>query len=613
MYKYLDNIHSPEDLKNYDYRQMNELASEIRDFLIGNISKTGGHLASNLGVVELTLAIYKVFDTPIDKVIFDVGHQAYVSKILTGRKEVFETLRCEGGISGFPKMSESEYDSFGTGHSSTALSAAIGMAKANKIAGKDDYTVAVIGDGAFSGGLVYEALNNCDRDLNLIVILNENEMSISPNVGNMARMISRIRSKENYFRVKNAVQSFTEHIPFIGKPIVSGMRKTKRALKKVLFSTSFIENFGFTYFGPIDGNDYETAERLLSQAKKHGGSGFIHMKTKKGKGYAPAEENPSGYHMVKSADSVKADSNFSSEFGKSICITGRKNNNVCVISAAMTDGTGLSDFFAEFPERSFDVGIAEGHAVTFASGLAAAGCVPVFAVYSSFFQRSFDNFIHDAALQNLHCVFAIDRAGLSPDDGSTHHGIFDVSMFSLLKNCTVFSPICYDSLDKALNISVNANSGIWAVRYPKGSEDTEGLIRNGEFVFTDKDFSDNSNTIILTYGRIFKEAVKAKSILSQKGISCSVIVLEKILPYKESYETVKKYCRTAQRLIILEEGMESGSFGQNILSLICADKDFNTATSHLAIKGEIPGHARLETLYRDCGISAENVVEEALK
>ncbi len=613
MYKYLNNIHSPADVKNYSYGQMKELASEIRDFLITEVPRTGGHLASNLGVVELTLAIYKVFDAPRDKVIFDVGHQAYVSKILTGRKDVFSTLRCEGGISGFPKMSESEYDSFGTGHSSTALSAAIGIARANKISGKDDYTIAVIGDGAFSGGLVYEALNNCDKDLNLIVILNENEMSISPNVGNMARMISKIRSKENYFRVKNVVQSFTEHIPLVGKPIVSGMRKTKRALKKVLFSTSFIENFGFTYFGPIDGNDYETAERLLQQAKKHGGSGFIHMKTRKGKGYAPAEENPAGYHMVKPANIQNSDGSFSMKFGESMCSVAEENNSVCAISAAMTDGTGLSDFFAKYPERSFDVGIAEGHAVTFAAGLAAGGCIPVFAVYSSFFQRSFDNFIHDAALQNLHCVFAIDRTGLSPDDGSTHHGIFDVPMFSLLDNCTVFSPLTYHSLDKALKISVNSKDGIWAVRYPKGCEDTGGLVKSEAFVYTDIAYNENCETVIMTYGRIFKEALKAKAILMEKGVDCSVVVLEKIMPYSDSYETVRRYCKNAKKLIMLEESMESGSFGQNILSLINGDKALDIKASHLAIKGEIPGHARLETLYRICGISAEDAVEEALK
>lgn len=613
MYKYLDNIHSPKDIKELGFKEMKELAAEIRDFLITEVQKTGGHLASNLGVVELTLAIYKVFDTPREKVLFDVGHQSYVSKILTGRKDSFGTLRQENGISGFPKMSESEYDSFGTGHSSTALSAAIGIARANKLAGKSDYTVAVIGDGAFSGGLVYEALNNCDRDLNLIVILNENEMSIAPNVGNMARMISRIRSKENYFKVKNVVQSFTEHIPLIGKPLISGIKKVKRAMKKVLFSTSFIESFGFTYFGPIDGNDYETVERLVLQAKKHGGSAFIHVKTKKGKGYAPAEENPSGYHMVKAGDAVKTKGSFSETFGNSMCEIAKENDKLCAISAAMTDGTGLDDFFGMYPERSFDVGIAEGHAVTFAAGLATGGYIPVFAVYSSFFQRSFDNYIHDVALQDLHCIFAIDRAGLSPDDGSTHHGIFDVSMLSLLDNCTVYAPLTYDSLFHALKASVGAKSGVWAVRYPKGAADTDGLVKCEDHVYTNVGYDHSAEIVILTYGRIYKEAIEAKKLLAAKGIVSNVLVLEKIIPYRDSFATIKKYCGNCKKLIILEEGMESGSFGQNILSLLKREADLSLKASHLAIRGNVPGHAKLETLYRICGISARDVVEEALK
>ncbi len=612
MYKYLDNINSPEDLKELGCNQMNELSYEIRDFLITEVSKTGGHLASNLGVVELTLAIYKVFNTPVDKIIFDVGHQSYVSKILTGRRELFGLLRCEGGISGFPKMSESEYDAFGTGHSSTALSAAIGIAKANKLSGKDDYTVAVIGDGAFSGGLVYEALNNCEKDLNLIVVLNENEMSISPSVGNMSRMISKIRSKENYFRIKNGIQSFTEHIPFIGKPVVSGLKKIKKAIKKVMFSTSFIESFGFTYFGPIDGNDYRTAERLLIQAKKHGGSAFIHVKTKKGKGYTPAEENPSTYHMVKPANAMKSAGSFSSEFGKAMCELAENNQRICAISAAMTDGTGLKDFFCKYPERSFDVGIAEGHAVTFAAGLSAGGMIPVFAVYSSFFQRSFDNYLHDAVLQNLHCVLAIDRAGFSPDDGSTHHGIFDVPMMSLTDNCTVFAPLTYASLKYSLELSVNAEDGVWAVRYPKGSENADGLTERERFIYTDEEFSENCDVLILTYGRIYTEAIKAKKILSAKAVKCNVLVLERIIPFKDSYADVKRYINGAKRMIILEEGMESGSFGQNIVSLAGEDEEFDVKISHLAVKGKIPGHANLSTLYRECGISCEDMVREAL-
>lgn len=611
MYKYLDTIHSPEDIKKYGSSEMKLLASEIRDFLISNVPKTGGHLASNLGVVELSLALYKVFDAPSDKIIFDVGHQSYVSKIITGRKDVFGSLRCENGISGFPKMSESEYDAFGTGHSSTALSAALGIASANKLSGNDSYTVAVIGDGAFSGGLVYEAMNNCLNDLNLVVILNENEMSISRSVGNMAHMISGIRSKENYFRIKNAVSRITERIPLVGKPMISGMRKAKKTLKNAIFSTNIVENFGFTYYGPIDGNDYETVERLITQAKKHGGSAFIHLKTVKGKGYAPAEQNPSAYHMVKSTDCIKTKDSFSAKFGEYMTELANENSKMCAITAAMMDGTGLCDFFAKHPGRSFDVGIAEGHAVTFAAGLSAAGYTPVFAVYSSFLQRSYDNLIHDVALQKLHCVLAIDRAGLSPDDGSTHHGIFDVAMLSQAGQASIYSPISYDSLRMALLESTAAKNGIYAVRYPKGEEYTEGLVKAEDYVYTDSDFCENSEVIIVTYGRIYEEALSAKRMLSEKGISVSVVVLEKISPYCESYKKILSYAGNAKKIILLEEGIASGGFASNIQCIANSDENINAKISSLAIAGEIPAHGRLCTLYKKCGISAEDIVKEA--
>lgn len=609
MYKYLDNINSPNDLKHYDFCQMEELADEIRDFLIEKVSKTGGHLASNLGVVELTLALYKIFDAPKDKIIFDVGHQCYVSKLITGRKDKFDTLRKENGISGFPKITESEYDAFGTGHSSTALSAAIGIARANKLSGNNNYTVAVVGDGAFSGGLVYEALNNCAKDLNLILILNENEMSISKNVGNISRMISKIRSKENYFKIKNRVQSILEKVPMVGKATLYCMKKVKKNVKNAIFSSNLVEHFGFTYFGPIDGNDYPTVERLIAQAKKHGGSAFIHIKTKKGKGYILAEENPAGFHMIKPLKTNSRTENFSLCFGKHLCNIAKQNEKVCAISAAMTDGTGLTEFFKLFPQRAFDVGIAEAHAVTFSAGLAISGFIPVFAVYSSFLQRSFDACIHDVSLQNLHCVFAIDRAGLSPDDGATHHGIFDVSMFSLLNNATVYSPICADSLKSALESSVQAPNGIYAIRYPKGEENTEGLEKKENYIFTNKGYVGNEKKVIVTYGRIFAQALKA----SEKLNNCAVLVLEKIIPYSDSYNMIKKYCRYAEKIIIVEEGAESGGFGQNVVAFASKDYSCSAKFSVLAIGTEVPGQANLETLYKICGISADNILKEALK
>lgn len=607
MYKYLDKINCPHDLKLLSVEETLELSKEIRQFLIENVNKTGGHLASNLGIVEITLALYKIFSAPEDKIIFDVGHQSYVSKILTGRKNLFNTLRSENGISGFPKITESEYDAFGTGHSSTALSAALGIARANKLSGNDSYTIAVIGDGAFSGGLVYEALNNCENDLNLIVILNENEMSISPSVGNMAHLISGIRSKENYFKIKNAVQRTFEKVPFIGKPMITALKSVKKMLKNAIFNTNIVENFGFTYYGPIDGNDYLTVERLISQAKKHGGSAFIHMKTKKGKGYLPAEENPSCYHMVKPEGTIKTECTFSSFFGKIISEHGEENDRVCAISAAMTDGTGLSDFFKKYPSRAFDVGIAEGHAVTFAAGLSISGFIPIFAIYSSFLQRSYDNFLHDISLQKLHCILAIDRAGLSPDDGATHHGIFDVSMLSVVSDSHIYSPICYESMNCAFEEAISAHSGIYAIRYPKGCECTSGLVKSEKYVFTGSDFKNKGN-VIITYGRIFSEALKAKTILENQGIECSVLVLEKLSPYSDTLQTILKYCGNADNIVILEEGMESGGFGQNIFLQINRCRIFNPKVSILAIQGEVPGHARLETLYKQCKISSDDIV-----
>ena len=606
MYKYLDNINSPKDLKTLSNDEVITLASEIRSFLLEEVPKTGGHLASNLGVVELTLALYKVFDTPKDKIIFDVGHQAYVSKILTGRRERFSTLRCENGISGFPKISESEYDAFGTGHSSTALSAALGMARANKLSGSDAYTIAVVGDGAFSGGLVYEAMNNVDKNLNLIVILNENDMSISPSVGNMAHMISKIRSKENYFKVKNAIQRTVEKVPLVGKGTVAFMKRVKKMLKYAIFKVNIVENFGFTYYGPIDGNDYITVKRLISQAKKHGGSAFIHIKTKKGKGYAPAEENPSKFHMVKAGSKMDDSPTFSKNFGNVICDIAEQNPRLCGITAAMTDGTGLCEFFKRYSDRAFDVGIAEGHAVTFAAGLSASGYTPVFAVYSSFLQRSFDNYIHDIALQKLHCVFAVDRAGLSPDDGATHHGIFDVSMMSLISDSVIYSPITFESQRKALVESISASDGLYTVRYPKGSEDVSGLVKVKDWIYTDTSFCDE--IVIVTYGRIFKEAVLAKEILAEEGINCGVLVVEKLTPYNETFEVVSEFCKNSKKIVLLEEGILSGGFGQNILTLANSCHDFSASISVLAIGGNIPCHGSLEGLYRECGISHFDIV-----
>ena len=454
-YPYLSGIDSPEDLKALSPEELEPLAEEIRSFLIYHVLENGGHLASNLGVVELSLAIHRVFSTPTDHVIFDVGHQSYIHKLITGRRDRFDTLRQSGGLSGFPKRSESPHDCFGTGHSSTSLSAALGFAQSDRLSGSNAYTVCVLGDGAYTGGMIHEALNNCRRDLRLIIIINENEMSISKNIGRFAKTLSHLRSTRGYFRTKNATTSFLGHIPLIGRKLVIFIRRIKMAIKSILYSSNYFENLGLYYLGPVDGNDEAAVERLLQEAKATKHSCVIHLKTQKGKGYAPAETTPSQFHGVSpNKTSVPDGNSFSREMGEHLTKLAEKDKKICAITAAMADGTGLVHFKDAYPDRFFDVGIAEEHAVTFAAGLAANGYRPVVAIYSTFLQRAYDNIIHDVALQGLPVVFCIDRAGLNSADGATHHGIFDVSFLSHIPNLKLYTPITREGLRRSLEAAL---------------------------------------------------------------------------------------------------------------------------------------------------------------
>ena len=423
----LSNIKSPSDVKSLSREELLALANELREILISSVSVTGGHLASNLGAVELSIALHYVFDSPRDHIIWDVGHQCYAHKLLTGRAERFDTLRTPGGLSGFTKRSESEHDPFGSGHSSTSLSAGLGFAVADKLDKKKTFTVAVIGDGAFTGGMVSEALNNIDPSLPFIIIFNENEMSISKNVGAFARYISNIRSTKKYFTVKNNTKSALSRT-VLGIKLANGLRRLKRKIKNNIYGSNYFENIGLKYLGPVDGNDTEKVIELLEQARKRGTSAVVHLKTKKGLGYPMAEAEPEKFHIVYPKEIPEK--TFSSVFGEHLEDIAEKNERVCAITAAMSHGCGLDNFEKRFPDRFFDVGIAEAHAATFAAGLAAAGKIPVFAVYSSFLQRSYDSLVHDIALQELPVVVAIDRAGLADADGPTHHGIFDVSFLT---------------------------------------------------------------------------------------------------------------------------------------------------------------------------------------
>ncbi len=619
----LDAINSPEDLKRMPAEQMTALASEIRDFLIHRVKENGGHLASNLGVVEMTLAIHRVFSSPHDHIIFDVGHQSYVHKLLTGRRDRFDTLRQGGGLSGFPKRAESEHDAFGTGHSSTSLSASLGFTEADKLCGSDAYTVCVVGDGAYTGGMIHEALNNCRKNLRLIIILNENEMSISKNIGRFAKTLSRLRSSKGYFKTKSITASVLQKIPLIGKGLFSLLLRIKMSLKAAIYGSNYFENLGLYYLGPVDGNDEEEVEKLLREAKKTGQSCLVHLKTKKGKGYAPAEATPDKFHgMSPACKEPPAAGNFSQEMGRLLCAAADKNDKICAITAAMADGTGLNQFRAAHPERFFDVGIAEEHAVTFAAGLAANGMRPVVALYSTFLQRAYDNVLHDVALQDLPVVICVDRAGINPSDGATHHGTFDVSFLSGVPNLEIYTPITREALCNAMRASLRSRHPS-VIRYPNGDEDPavlhafyEGRVRRDVCVRTDwqdRD-ADGFDGILITHGRIVEEALIAKERLLKKGFRIGIVLLEKIKPYEEIAAAVASVLPAhACRTVFLEEEIRAGGMGM-LLSDALAGYDVmrNKETRILALADGFAMHTAKDSVLSLAGLDANGIVKAFL-
>lgn len=578
----MSKIDSPEDLKKMSASEMPELATEIREFLIRQICETGGHLASNLGAVELTLAIHRVFSTPQDHIIFDVGHQSYVHKLLTGRKERFTTLRQSGGLSGFPKRCESEHDCFGTGHSSTSISAALGFAEADRLSGSQAYTVCVVGDGAYTGGMIHEALNNCRKRLNLIIILNENEMSISKNIGRFARNLSHIRASNGYIWTKTAITRVLLRIPLIGKHLFSGLLRLKMGLKAALYGSNLFESLGLYYLGPVDGNNEAAVEKLLQDAKKTHQSCVIHLKTRKGKGYAPAEATPDRFHGMSPASARVCGTRFSDAMGEALCHMAARNDKICAITAAMTDGTGLTAFRATYPQRFFDVGIAEEHAVTFAAGLAANGYRPAVAIYSTFLQRSYDNIIHDVALQGLPVVFLVDRAGMNGADGPTHYGVFDVAFLSEVPGLRIYTPITLTALQNAMDEAFRADVAC-AIRYPNGCEservvtafygnaDPANVAVRDNYPLGGVAAREMTDAVIITDGRIVEEALAASDLLAERGIHVAILLLEQIKPYEEIARQVlerlpKKNCP----VIFLEEEIRTGGMGM-LLSQAMAD------------------------------------------
>ena len=563
--KYLNKIHSPADLKKLDSSEYPKLAQEIREVLVDTVSKNGGHLASNLGAVELTIAIHLSFDSPKDKIVWDVGHQAYTHKLLTGRYDVFDTIRQKDGISGFCHPNESEHDTFYSGHSGTSVSSAFGIAEANKIKKNNNYTIAVIGDGSFTGGLVYEALNNAGRSkTNLIVILNDNEMSISKNVGSVAKYLTKIRSKKRYVRMKAKLERFLDRIPLIGHSMASGLFNFKTAIKNLIYESTIFEKMGFRYMGPIDGHDIGMMCEALETAKSLGSPVLLHVNTVKGKGYNYAEKDPSHFHGISDFDINTGEPHssgdtFCNEFGKLMCKMAQEDKRITLITAAMSLGTGLTEFSDKYSERFFDVGIAEEHAVTFASGLSKGGMLPVFAVYSTFLQRCYDEIIHDGALQDQKLVLAIDRAGFVGDDGETHNGLYDVAFLQSIPKVTVYSPSTYDEMKVDFGNAFYRDKDVVAVRYPRGGEPEIPEDYTPSFGTYDIYGDASADTVIVTYGRLFFEAAKAVKELPKHDIKARVLKLNRIKPIDP--EALKEVMN-AKHIFFYEEGVRSGGIGE---------------------------------------------------
>ena len=613
-FKFLGEINSPDKLKKLNIDELETLATEIRSFMIDSVSKTGGHLSSNLGVVELSIAMHKCFDSPNDKIVWDVGHQIYTHKILTGRMEKFDTLRTEDGISGFCAPNESDHDIFYSGHSSTSISAALGIAEANKIKGKKDYTIAVIGDGALTGGMAYEALNNAGRsETRLIVVLNDNEMSISENVGSMARYLAVVRANPKYNKLKARTERILNKIPLIGSHIANIISRIKTGIKNSMYESTFFEDLGFNYMGPIDGHNLEHLCEAFYSAKLANEPVLLHISTTKGKGYDFAEKSPSKYHGISkfdvvSGEYIESSTNFSNEFGKKLCELAENNDKICAVTAAMSLGTGLKDFSEKYKNRFYDVGIAEQHAVTFASGLAKGGMIPVFAVYSTFLQRAYDQLVHDGTLQKQKVIIGLDRAGFVGEDGVTHQGILDVSFLNSVPDVTVYSPFTYDRLRFDLENSINNATNLTVIRYPRGSE--TNLPINYKLSNNDYDYFENNNDILLvSYGRISVNVLNAIEELRKNGIKASALILHKIKPI---HSDVINFALKYNNIYFYEESIKSGGIGESFADLLLAN-GFNKNYYHIAVNDEFVSHASISSLMNRYGFDTDSIVKRIME
>lgn len=626
----LSDIKEPSELKKLNYDELYAYADELRARIIDVASRNGGHLASNLGMIHATIVLHRVFDSPKDKIVFDVGHQCYAHKLITGRNGDFDTLRRYGGISGFTSPSESEHDVFYAGHCGASLSAALGVAEAARMSGSDAYTVAVIGDAAFSNGMIFEAMNNCiDKDLKLIILLNDNEMSISKSVGGLSGHLSNLRTSVSYFALKHSLRGFLGHIPFVGDRIVALMRRGKDRIRRALIGDSIFECMGLDYLGPVDGHDIKKLESVLEEAKTKKCISVVHMITEKGKGYLPAETAPERYHSVGVFDpsigmAEEASETFSTVFGDIMCERAARDRSICAITAAMCNGTGLDRFIGEYGDRFFDVGIEEEHAAAFAGGLGKSGMLPVFAVYSTFLQRSYDQIFHDVAIQSSPVIFSIDRAGIVGGDGITHQGIYDCAFLSTIPGMEIYSPDSFDEM-KLIFSELFDRRVMASVRYPKGGE---LIYDRSRFMPINKDrsavgfwadyvpVSDNSadeapELTVITYGRLTAYASKAAQSLADNGYRVRLIRLSKVYPI--DFDSLIPFIRGSGALYLLEEGIKSGGIAEKLaaglLSGLSLEDGKIPRTEIHAIDGRFVMHGDIESLFREFGFTADQLRE----
>ena len=612
----LERINGPDDIKKLKDGELAVLAEEIRSFLIEKISRTGGHLASNLGVVELTMALFLAFDLPKDKIIWDVGHQSYTHKILSGRKENFDGLRQYGGLSGFPKRKESPFDAFDTGHSSTSISAGLGMALGRDVRGDDYSVISVIGDGALTGGMAYEALNNAAQiKKNFIIVLNDNNMSISKNVGGISSYLSNLRADEGYNELKKSVVAALRSIPRVGNSMVQTLTRTKNGIKQLLIPGMWFENMGVTYIGPVDGHNVRQLVRIFKEAKKMDHAVLIHVLTKKGKGYEPAEKNPSAFHGVEPFDmetgkplAAKIYPSYTDVFSKTICQIAEKDKRVAAVTAAMPGGTGLSRFEKLYPERFFDVGIAEEHAVTSAAGMAAAGLRPVVAVYSSFLQRAYDQILHDVCIQNLPVLFCVDRAGLVGEDGETHHGVFDPAFLDTIPGMTVLCPSSFQELREMLRYAIYDVEGPVAVRYSRGGE---GAYQGSVPVEPATLLRTGADITLAGYGMMLNQLLDCADRLARNGIQAEVVKLNTITPIP--LERLTASVQKTGRLLVAEDSAAAGGVGQRITAVLF-DAGIQVRGLALVNTGHaFVTHGTVPQLQRLCGLDGASLYHRALE